>query len=230
MDLGLKKRASQNKRGPDAYGRLLEAGIDVFGQHGFSDATTRMIAEAARVNIAAIPYYFKGKQGLYEAVVQHIAGRLESQVHPTLQEIDVQTQAGSLSGRQAMALLEQLLENVIDFMVGSPEAPRFVRIVLREQLYPSAAYDIIYRRIMDPLLSAIAKMVDLAVGGLPARTANLRALSLMGQVMAFRVARETMIRKLGLEGYNARETMEIRQVILEQTRAALEAMSRTAER
>ena len=56
MDLGLKKRASQNKRGPDAYGRLLEAGIDVFGQHGFSDATTRMIAEAARVNIAAIPY------------------------------------------------------------------------------------------------------------------------------------------------------------------------------
>jgi AcrR family transcriptional regulator len=230
MDFGQKKGAPKKKRGPDAHGRLLEAGIDVFGQHGFSAATTRMIAEAAGVNIAAIPYYFSSKQGLYQAVVEHIAGQLESKVKPTLQEIEAKAQTGHLNRQEAMALLEKLLEKMIDFMVGSPEAPRFVRIVLREQIYPSAVYDVIFSRIMDPLLSAIAKMVGLAIGALSSRAALLRALSLMGQIMAFRVARETMIRKLGVKGYSPEETMEIRQVILEQTRAALQAMSPPGER
>lgn len=230
MDLGQKKEVPQKKRGPDAYARLLEAGIDVFGRYGFSEATTRKIAEAAGVNIAAIPYYFSGKQGLYQAVVEHIASQLEIQVKPILLTIEAQSQAGRLSSQKALDLLETLLEKMIDFMVGSPVAPRFVRIVLREQLYPSEAYDIIFNRIMDPLLSAIAKLVSFASVALPVRTANLRALSFMGQVMAFRVARETMIRKLGMKGYSPEETREIREVILAQTRAALLAMSPPRER
>jgi AcrR family transcriptional regulator len=230
MDLGQKKEIPQKKRGLDAHDRLLEAGIDVFGRYGFSEATTRKIAESAGVNIAAIPYYFSGKQGLYQAVVEHIAGQLEIQVKPILLTIETQSQTGRLSSPKALDLLETLLEKMIDFMVGSPVAPRFVRIVLREQLYPSEAYDIIFNRIMDPLLSAIAKLVGIACGPLSARTANLRALSFMGQVMAFRVARETMIRKLGLQGYSPEETKEIREVILTQTRAALTALSAAGER
>jgi hypothetical protein len=39
------------------------------------------------------------------------------------------------------------------------------------------------------------------------------------------VARETMVRALGLKGYSPEETAEIRDVILEQTRTTIEAMS-----
>ena len=47
-----------------ASNRLIEAGIDVFGEHSYEAATTRMIAKKAGVNIAAIPYYFNGKEDL----------------------------------------------------------------------------------------------------------------------------------------------------------------------
>jgi TetR/AcrR family transcriptional regulator, regulator of cefoperazone and chloramphenicol sensitivity len=218
--------SSKIKSRPNAQDRLIEAGVDVFGKHGFEGATTRMIAKQASVNIAAIPYYFGGKEGLYHAVAAHIVGKLESQVRSTLTEIQNRDAQKNLNRQEALALLERLLEKMINFMVGSPEAPRFARIVLREQLYPTSAYEIIFNRVMSPMIDAVAKMTATAMGEPLSRVANLRAMALMGQVIVFRVARETMVRFLNLEGYSPAETSEIRTVILEQTRAALEAMFR----
>ncbi len=216
--------SSKIKYSLNARGRLLEAGVDVFGKHGFDAATTRMIAKKAGVNIAAIPYYFNGKEGLYHSVVSYITGKLESQVESTLIEIEKWAGEGKLNREEALDLLEKLLEKMINFMVGSPEAPRFAKIVLREQLYPSSAYDIIFNRIMAPMINAVSKMVAAATGETPSRVASLRALTLIGQIIVFRVARETMVRALNLEGYSSEETKEIRGVILEQTRTAIEAM------
>jgi len=210
----------------DARARLLEAGVDIFGKHGFDAATTRMIAKKAGVNIAAIPYYFNGKEGLYNTVVSHITGKLESQVESTLIEIEKWVAEGRLNREEALVLLEKLLEKMINFMVGSPEAPGFARIVLREQLYPSSAYDIIFNRIMAPMINAVSKMVAKATGETVSRVTSLRALTLIGQIIVFRVARETMVRALDLEGYSSEETAEIRGVILEQTRAAIEELYR----
>lgn len=227
MFVDKKTTSSKIKYSLNAHARLLEAGVDIFGKHGFDAATTRMIAKKADVNIAAIPYYFNGKEGLYHAVVAHITGKLESQVESTLLEIDGRVAEGNMNREEALTLLEKLLEKMINFMVGSSEAPRFARIVLREQLYPSSAYDIIFNRIMAPLINAIAKMVTTATGATPSRVASLRALTLIGQVIVFRVARETTVRALGLKGYSTDETAEIRRVILEQTRGMIEGISRT---
>jgi len=225
-----KTTSSKIKNSLNAHGRLLEAGVDVFGKHGFDAATTRMIAKKAGVNIAAIPYYFNGKEGLYHAVVAYIVGKLESQVESTLLVIEDRAAEGNLNSKEALSLLEKLLEQMINFMVGSPEAPRFARIVLREQLYPSSAYDIIFSRIMAPMITAVAKMVALATGSTTSRVISLCAITLIGQVIVFRVARETTVRALGLEGYSPEETAEIRNVILEQTRGLIEAMSRTRQK
>jgi AcrR family transcriptional regulator len=208
----------------DTRGRLLEAGVDIFGKYGFDAATTRMIAKKAGVNIAAIPYYFNGKEGLYHSVVSYITGKLESQVESTLMEIENWATEEKLNREKALVLLEKLLENMINFLVGSPEAPRFARIVLREQLYPSSAYDIIFHRIMTPMVNAVTRTVATATGETSSRVASLRAMTLIGQIIVFRVARETMVRALNLEGYSPEETAQIQGVILEQTRIAVEAM------
>jgi AcrR family transcriptional regulator len=205
--------------------RLLEAGLDEFGQHGFEAATTRRIAQRAGVNVALIPYYFEGKEGLYGAVVEHVVGHIESRVQPTLQEIEHRADL-DLPAREALDLLLKLLAGILDFMVGSQQAPRFARIILREQLYPSSAYDTIFSRMMAPVLQAIARLVSIAVGTPLTETVKLRALSLMGQVMAFRVARETVVRMLGIQGYSPEETDQIRHIILEQTEAMLNGLTK----
>ena len=209
-----------------ANDRLIRAGIEVFGEHSYEAATTRMIARKAGVNIAAIPYYFKGKEGLYHAVIEHIVAKLQSFVRPTLEMIGERADRGDLAKAEAVSLVETLLGEMVDFMVGAPEAARFAQIVLREHLYPSSAYEIIYNRVMCPIINAIAAMLAAATGQPLSDTMRLRALAFMGQVMAFRVARETTVRALGLTGYSARETRTIRRLILEQTRGAIESIAR----
>ncbi len=210
-----------------ASDRLIQAGIDVFGEHSYEAATTRMIAKKAGVNIAAIPYYFNGKEGLYHEVVRHIVEKLQPFVRPTLQMIAERTARGDLAPEEATSLVEALLGNMVDFMVGAPEADRFAQIVLREHLHPSSAYEIVYGRVMCPMIDGIAAMIAAATGQPVSDALKMRALAFMGQVMAFRVARETMVRALGFAGYSAEETHAIRRVILEQTRGAIESMIRS---
>ena len=56
----------------DARERLIAAGIAIFARPGYEGASTRMLATSATVNLATIPYYFDGKEGLYHAVVRRI--------------------------------------------------------------------------------------------------------------------------------------------------------------
>jgi AcrR family transcriptional regulator len=224
--MSVKTPSSKSKAGSSAQDRLLEAAVDVFGEHGFEAATTRMIAREAGVNIAAIPYYYSGKEGLYRATVSYAVDKIKTQVAAILEEIDKGSSAGSASQEAALALLEKLLEKIINFMVGSPQAPRVARIILREQLYPSSAYEIIFDGFMAPVIDSIAILIMAASEESSSRTGKLRAMAIMGQILAFRVGRETMVRALGLKGYSAEEIAEIRQVILEQTRAAIKALAR----
>ena len=52
----------------DTRARLLNAALHLFAEQGFAQTSTREIAVAAEVNIAAISYYFGDKAGLYRAV------------------------------------------------------------------------------------------------------------------------------------------------------------------
>ncbi len=54
--------------GTQARQRLLLAALKLFASNGFSKTSTREIAEAAGVNIAAISYYFGDKAALYRTV------------------------------------------------------------------------------------------------------------------------------------------------------------------
>lgn len=51
----------------DARSRLLHVAIRLFAEQGYAKTSTRELAEAAQVNVAAISYYFGDKAGLYRA-------------------------------------------------------------------------------------------------------------------------------------------------------------------
>ena len=68
--------------------KLIEAGVEIFGRYNFEATTTRMLADRAGVNLAAIPYHFKSKEGLYHAVVRHIVEQATPAYRAAVAEIN----------------------------------------------------------------------------------------------------------------------------------------------
>lgn len=60
--------------GAEARSRLLLAALRLFAEKGFAKTSTREIAQAAGVNLAAIKYYFGDKAGLYRVVFSEPLG------------------------------------------------------------------------------------------------------------------------------------------------------------
>lgn len=72
--------ATQEAQTPDARQRLLQAALRCFAEHGFQKTSTRMIAQAAQANLAAIRYYFGDKAGLYRAAFWELTGKPQDDI------------------------------------------------------------------------------------------------------------------------------------------------------
>jgi TetR/AcrR family transcriptional regulator, regulator of cefoperazone and chloramphenicol sensitivity len=81
-------RGAGYPRGEDTRARLIAAGLDVFGSHGYGGASTRMLADRAGVSLPALQYYFGGKEGAYLACAAHIATQLQAHLGPALDRIE----------------------------------------------------------------------------------------------------------------------------------------------
>jgi TetR/AcrR family transcriptional regulator, regulator of cefoperazone and chloramphenicol sensitivity len=203
-------------RGDDTRQRLVTAAIDVFGRHGFEGASTRMLSAAAAVNQAAIPYHFGSKEGLYIACAEHIAARFRSMAEPVLGPLEtrIATEA-PLTQEEARARLAELLETVAGVLVREESAP-WARFVIREQMEPTEAFERLYGGIMRPVLAAASALVGRILGEVPdSHRVRMRAMGLIGQLVALRAARAAVLRHLGWEGVGAAEFGEIRAMIRE---------------
>ena len=63
-------RRSQEVRRDESRAKILTAAEQVFARDGLAGARTDAIAAAAGVNKALLYYYFRGKESLYEAVIE----------------------------------------------------------------------------------------------------------------------------------------------------------------
>lgn len=193
--------------------RLIQAGIEAFAANGFEGTTTRMIAEKADCNLAAIPYYFGGKKGLYHAVFESIADVPVLHFKPHIKAIHTFLAGTDRNPETALGLLKKLLGTMVELNCGHSPTALHLQLVIREQLNPSPAFDILYERVISPEVNLISRLVTVITGENDHRTTTLQAFLLISQVMVFRYGREAIVRHLGLQGYSAAETNEIRHLI-----------------
>jgi AcrR family transcriptional regulator len=178
-------------RSTDARQRLIEAAIAQFGRKGLEGATTRDIAKAAGVNIAGIAYHFGGKQQLYLACAEHIAQTVLTGIKERLRELASQPAAPAVE-------LEQTLARIAEFMLATPAIADFARFILREQMDPSPAFDILYATFMEPMHKRLCVLWAEATGAKPeTERSKLKVFALISQIFFFRLAREGALRRLG---------------------------------
>jgi AcrR family transcriptional regulator len=211
-------RRAQRDRGAETRAQLVEAALDVFGRLGFEGATTRGIAKAAGANLAAIVYHFGSKEALYLAVAEHVANRIATSVGPALAE--AANPAAAATPAAARAMFARLIETYVEVMVGSAEAERWARFIVREQMQPSAAFDVIYR-IMGGAVGIATRLIATALGRPEDEEIRLRAFAMFGQVLVFRVAQALVLRRMGWTAIGARERGEIKRIVADHIEAIL---------
>jgi AcrR family transcriptional regulator len=213
------RRRPATDRGDPTRQKLLKAAIDVFGRRGFQGASTRALAQAAGVNLQAIPYYFGSKEGLYIATAEHIAAmiaqRTEGARAQAQSRLAAVGQATGLSRHEARGLLIQILQVMGEAFIG-PESEPWARFLIREQMEPTEAFQQVYRGTMEPLLKLLRQLVGRIRGQDPnSQAIRLRTLSLLGGLMVFRVAHATVIAQVGWKRVGPAELAAIRSLAVE---------------
>lgn len=206
-------------RSADTRERLLRAGLEAFGMHGYEGVSTRQLAGLAEVNLAAIPYHFGGKEGIYLAVAEDIAARIGDRLSGPAQAIrDDLEGGGRLTQAQLLAHLRTLLEGLAGILLGSPDAHLWAGIILREQMYPTAAFAILYNNVIGRVhqtLSLIISRLLQRPDGDPDCT--LRAHAILGEIIIFRAARAAILRRMDWDDYTPERVQHITHILVEQT-------------
>ena len=114
--------------GVEARARLLHAALRLFAEKGFANTSTRELAAAAGVNIAAISYYFGDKAGLYRAAYTEPMGSCNDLIVCNVGEVSLE---------QALRLM---LTQIVEPMKLGDLVQLCTRLHFREMLEPTGLW------------------------------------------------------------------------------------------
>ena len=114
----------------DARQRLLAAGLRLFAEQGYSQTSTRELADAARVNVASISYYFGDKAGLYRAAFIETMGEPEA---------DLARYAGT--GLGLPEALRGFYASFLEPLKQGDVARQCMKLQFREMVEPTGLFD-----------------------------------------------------------------------------------------
>lgn len=205
----------------DARLHLVATALPLFGRKGFDGVSTRELTKAAGRPMSAITYHFGGKEGLYLACAEHIRDTIGGFIAAA---IDEQQRSASPDPEEAKHQLAQLFRIITGAMLGETED--IARFMVREQQEPTEAFEIIYSGIMGRVLGRMAELLKIIVGDRLTETEiRIRVVSLMGQVMVFRVAHAALLRLTGWKAMGDAERAQIDRAVQDNLRSILAGLS-----
>jgi AcrR family transcriptional regulator len=160
--------------------RIIAAAAEIFSIHGFRGARVRDIVRLAGVNLAAVNYYFGGKESLYAATLAELSSARSAQRPHDDLELDP---------------IEVLEEHITVMLgratLGGPSA-RLSRILAHESMEPTAFFDSAVRCAMEPEFERLERIVQRVDPAMSDLNASALALSIMGQCYFYLFAGEAV--------------------------------------
>ncbi len=188
--------------GPESRARLLEAAGKLFAREGFDAVSTRALARAAKVNLAAITYHFGGKQGLYHEVLRQLVDDTEPLVAPVVERLGDGVRAAGADRKALAGLAAWFIRHLFTAILSHEPIRWQMAMVLREFYEPSEEFPMLLRERINPLHDAVAGLVAAAKGQGPrAPETLLLTHAVLGQCMMFGAARTVVWARLDWDGY-----------------------------
>ena len=97
--------------------KILNSARKLFGEYGYNDTTTRMIAGDVGIDISTLYYHWGEKQDLYEAVLIDISEEIQNK----LKEVEKEVSSQNLATR-----LEIAIDMMSDYLFSHPEVSNLI--------------------------------------------------------------------------------------------------------
>lgn len=147
----MKPRPGQRKKAEPTRERILQAAAEIFAAQGFRHATVRAICRQAGANVAAVNYYFRGKLGLYKAVLHAMI------------EIMRQSTAGQVPGRgqaPARQRLETYYLTRLRNLHAEGKGTWIHQLLAQENVDPTPAFGLLIEHVYKPSWMELAEIVS----------------------------------------------------------------------
>lgn len=168
----------------DTRERLIVAGMEVFAERGFADASVRQICKHAGANTAAVNYHFGDKQSFYAEVLATCHLRAVRR-RPLPRLADDPDHPERVLG----AFIRWFLELLIVDGAGP-----LGRLMAREMADPTPALDQLTRRSLLPIMVNLQEILVALTPDWPLRRRFLVQKSIMGQCLFYRFTQPAMDR------------------------------------
>lgn len=202
--------------------RLLKSAMHVFALKGFQGTSTREIAGKAKLNISAITYYFGGKKGLYQAVMENIVQRVKSEIENDVRSAEDVLASKTAGASQAEEKIYALISVLSNLLYSHNLPDEAVVLFLHEYASPGEAFQTLYDGLISPIYKIFADLViratDNAVG---CEQAALYAFQIFADMFVFRTRKKTILHYMQWKDYGEKEIAEITQMTIRHTRAVL---------
>lgn len=158
--------------------RLLLQAERIFAAKGYDGTSVRRITQAAGANVAAVSYYFGGKEGLYQAVFERFFDEMRERRIRRI-EADLEVAGSDLS-------LEEFLRSFsaafVEPLVEGERGRDFISLFDQEMRLGKVSRQAFFQQLLEPMLSLFLTSLNRAGVDLPRPVAALCMMSLVGQL------------------------------------------------
>lgn len=182
--------------------RLLHAAGIFYAERGFDRVSTREVTRAAGANLAAIAYYFGGKSGLREAVLDHVVMASRERIAGIFERL---SKAVEESGGAPARLAEATYRFADEFLHATLPLSRetwWVTVITRAMGNLSAGEERIYEAVFRPVNRTVQKLVAAATGESDHDRLGVLTEAVVGDFLTFCKNSSLVLRSLGWDGYS----------------------------
>ncbi|MCA6100546.1 TetR/AcrR family transcriptional regulator [Bradyrhizobium australafricanum] len=171
-------RVVSPQRDQEIKDRIVAAAEHVFAEMGMEKATLRDITSRAKVNVAAVSYYFGSKSDLVHSVFDQLSTRLNER---RIRDLDECLESAKQAGKSPdlRAILEIFIRPYLDGKSGR----LFARMILQHRLAPSQVTQTIISAHFDPMARRFIRAITEACPHVDAKFFFWRYVFMIGSVV-----------------------------------------------
>ncbi|HJM61274.1 MAG TPA: CerR family C-terminal domain-containing protein [Alphaproteobacteria bacterium] len=193
--------------------RLLHTAGILYAKRSFDSISTRQVTSAAGVNLAAIAYYFGGKDGLQQAVIDHVVAHSNEHIGRIFAELD--TAIDGADGDRALLAeaTTRFGSDILRTCLPLDLQTWWVAVITRALGLLSPGEEQIYETVFLPCHRVVRKLVEVATGRQNFEHVGIVTEALVGDFLMICRNQPIVLRSLGWENFTPERIEQVAAVV-----------------